>query len=120
MHGVFAQAILARQKTQHDEHNAHIQRDERGVMRALKLKGSVVVTNHNEPEAVIVPVEEYEAMLRIMHQAESKTASVLDDLRHRFDERLAVLKAADAGDRLRSVMRGPARLGGKVKVGSGY
>jgi prevent-host-death family protein len=92
----------------------------RGVMRALKLKGSVVVTNHNEPEAVIVPVEEYEAMLRIMHQAESKTASVLDELRHRFDERLAVLKAVDAGDRLRSVMRGPARLGGKVKAGSGY
>jgi len=92
----------------------------RGVMRAIKLSGKVVVTNHNEPEAVIIPVEEYEAMLRIMQQAESNNASVLDTLRHRFDERLMVLQAPDAGDRLRSVMRGPAKLGGKVKVGAGY
>ena len=92
----------------------------RGVMRAIKLSGKVVVTNHNEPEAVIIPVEEYEAMLRIMQQAESNNASALDALRQRFDERLAVLQAPDAGDRLRSVMRGPAKLGGKVKAGAGY
>jgi PHD/YefM family antitoxin component YafN of YafNO toxin-antitoxin module len=92
----------------------------RGVMRAIKLNGKVVVTNHNEPEAVIIAVEEYEAMLRIMQQAESKTESVLDALRHRFDERLTVLQAPDAGDRLRSVMRRPAKLGGKVKAGAGY
>lgn len=92
----------------------------RGVMRALRLNGSVVVTNHNEPEAVIVPVEEYEAMVRIMHQTEFKTATVLEELRNRFDERLMVLKGADASARLLSVMRGPAKLRGKVKAGAGY
>lgn len=92
----------------------------RGVMRAIKLSGKVVVTNHNEPEAVIILVEEYEAMVRIMQQAESNNASVLDSLRHRFNERLMVLQTPDASDRLRSVMRGPAKLGGKVKAGAGY
>ena len=92
----------------------------RGVMRAIKLSGKVVVTNHNEPEAVIILVEEYEAMVRIMQQAESNNASVLDALRHRFNERLMVLQTPDASDRLRSVMRGPAKLGGKVKAGAGY
>ncbi|HEY2396596.1 MAG TPA: type II toxin-antitoxin system prevent-host-death family antitoxin [Rudaea sp.] len=92
----------------------------RGVMRAIKLGGKVVVTNHNEPEAVIIAVDEYEAMLRIVRQAETNTASVLDALRQSFDERLMVLQAPDAGDRLRSVMRAPAKLGGKVKAGASY
>ena len=92
----------------------------RGVMRALRLGGSVVVTNHNEPEAVIVSVEDYEAMMRIMRQTESRNASVLEELRQRFDERLQGLKNADASDRLRTVMRTPAKLRGKVKAGTGY
>ena len=92
----------------------------RGVMRAIKLSGKIVVTNRNEPDAVIMAVEEYEEMRRIMQQAEPNTSSVLDALRHRFDERLTVLQTPDAGDRLRSVMHGPAKLGGKVKAGTGY
>lgn len=92
----------------------------RGVMKAIARKGKVVVTNHNEPEAVILSAEEYGAIMRALDDAGSKNESVLDDLRHRFDERLASLQSADAGDRLRSVMRGPARLGGKVKVGASH
>lgn len=92
----------------------------RGVMRTLTLKGKVVVTNHNEPEAVIIPAHEYSRLLQIVKQAESRTELELETLRRRFDERLAALQAPDAGDRLRSVMRGRARLGGKVKAGSSY
>jgi hypothetical protein len=47
-------------------------------------------------------------------------ASELKTLRRRFDERLAALRARDAGARLRSVMRRPARLGGRVKAAPGY
>lgn len=92
----------------------------RGVMKAVGRQGKLVVTNHNEPEAVILSTEEYDAMMQVMQQVESRKESALDTLRHRFDERLASLQADDAGDRLRSVMRGPAELNGKVKVGASY
>ncbi len=91
----------------------------RGVMRSMKTSGTILITHHNEPEAVIMPVAEYEAMMRIVHQAEAQSESVLDTLRQRFDERLASLQSADAGERLRTLMRAPAKLGGKVKTGTG-
>ena len=92
----------------------------RGVMKAIGRKGKVVVTNHNEPEAVILSAEEYGAIQQALREADAKTASALDTLRHRFDERLATLQKADAGDRLRAAMRGPAKLRGKVKVGASH
>ncbi len=92
----------------------------RGVMKAIGRQGKVVVTNHNEPEAVILSAEEYGAILQALQEAGSRTESALDTLRHRFDERLASLQAADAGDRLRGVMRRPAKLDGKVKVGTSH
>jgi PHD/YefM family antitoxin component YafN of YafNO toxin-antitoxin module len=92
----------------------------RGVMRTLREQGVVLVTNHDEPEAVIIRVNEYAGLLEVAEQAQSRTASDLDALRRRFDDRLAALRAPDAGARLRSVMRGPARLRGKVKAGTGY
>lgn len=92
----------------------------RGVMKTVGRKGKVVVTNHDEPEAVILSVEDYGAIVRALHEAGSRSDEALDALRDRFDERLASLQAADAAKRLRGVMRGPARLGGKVKAGSGH
>lgn len=92
----------------------------RGVMRAVGRKGKVVVTNHDEPEAVILSVEDYAAIVRALHEAGDRSEQALDALRARFDERLASLRAADAGSRLRGVMRGPAKLGGKVKAGASH
>lgn len=91
-----------------------------GVMRTVRLKGKVVVTHHNEPEAVILTAEAYAALVQAVRQAESKTESALDVLRDRFDQRLVVLEGKGAGDRLRSVMAEPARLDGKVKAGPVY
>ena len=92
----------------------------RGVMKAIGRKGKVVITNHSEPEAVILSAEEYDSIMRALQEATSRAEPALDALRQRFDERLASLQAADAGDRLRGLMRGPAKLGGKVKAGAGY
>jgi PHD/YefM family antitoxin component YafN of YafNO toxin-antitoxin module len=92
----------------------------RGVMRTLVEQGVVLVTNHDQPEAVIIPAKAYAALLEAATQAESRTASELDALRQRFDKRLAALGASDAGARLRSAVRGPARLRGKVKAGAGF
>lgn len=88
----------------------------RGVMKAIGRQGKVVVTNHNEPEAVILSAEEYGAILRALQHAAAQDELTLDALRQRFDERLASLQAADAGDRMRALIRRPATLGGKVKV----
>lgn len=92
----------------------------RGVMKAIARKGKVVVTNHSEPEAVILSVEEYGVILRALDAAGATQGSALDALRDRFDARLVSLQAADAGDRLRALAKGPARLAGKVKAGASH
>lgn len=92
----------------------------RGMMNALRSKGKLVVTNHDEPEAVIIPVEEYDALMHIVEQSEAQAESALAGLRKSFDERLAVLQDRSAATRLQSTIRGRAKLGGKVKAGSSY
>lgn len=92
----------------------------RGVMRALTAKGPVVVTNHSQPEAVILSAQDYELLITVVKASESRTETGLDTLRHRFDERLAVLRQDNAGDRLRAISKSPTTLRGKVKAGTGY
>lgn len=90
------------------------------MMNALRSKGKLVVTNHNEPEAVIIPAAEYDAIMQLLEQAKAQTESTLAGLRQTFDERLAVLQGQSAAARLQSTMRGSAKLRGRVKAGSGY
>ncbi|MGH8149268.1 MAG: type II toxin-antitoxin system prevent-host-death family antitoxin [Steroidobacteraceae bacterium] len=92
----------------------------RGMMKALRNTGKLLVTNHDEPEAVIVSVSEYDALMQIVERSEAQTESALAGLRSRFDERLAVLQSRSAASRLRSTLRRRAKLSGKVKAGSGY
>lgn len=92
----------------------------RGVMQTVDREGRVLITNHNRPEAIILSVEEYNALQSALRRAQSHGQSVLDSLRSRFDERLAVLQADDAAERMRKLIGKPARLGGKVKAGTGY
>jgi prevent-host-death family protein len=92
----------------------------RGVMKAVGSKGKVVVTNHNEPEAVILSTMEYAAIVQALDAVASTNTAALDALRRRFDERLAVLQADDSSDRLRTLIRQPAKLGGKVKAGASH
>lgn len=92
----------------------------RGLMRTLQAEGSLLVTNHDEPEAVILSVKDYAAFVRLAQQSEASTETALQVLRQRFDERLAALQGADAADRLRAIMGQPTRLDGTVKVGATY
>jgi prevent-host-death family protein len=92
----------------------------RGMMNLLRSKGKLLVTNHDEPEAVIIPVAEYDALMLLAEQSEAQTESALAGLRQSFDERLSVLQGRSAVTRLQSTIRGRAKLGGKVKAGSGY
>ncbi len=90
----------------------------RGVMKTVDREGKIVVTNHNEPEAVILSTDEYSAIVREL--ARSGDDAVLETLRHRFDECLAALQSTDVSDRLRELARAPARLDGRVKAGTGH
>lgn len=90
----------------------------RGVMQTVAAEGGVLVTNHDRPEAVILSIDTYEALLQAVEQARRQDAAALDTLRARFDERLAALRGDDAGDRLRAVMDAPAKLRGKVRAGA--
>jgi prevent-host-death family protein len=90
----------------------------RGVMLTIRDQGKVVVTNHGKPEAVIIAAEEYDAIMQIVREAESKAELALTALRQSFDDRLSALQGADAGTRLRSISRKRAKLGGKVRAGT--
>ena len=92
----------------------------RGMMNTLRSKGKLLVTNHDEPEAVIISAAEYDALMQIVEQSAAQTESALAGLRQSFDERLSVLQNRAAASRLQSTIRGRAKLGGKVKAGSGY
>jgi len=71
----------------------------RGMMKVLRSKGKLVVTNHDEPEAVIIPVAEYDAIMQLVEQSEAQTESALAGLRRTFDERLSVLQGRSAATR---------------------
>ena len=89
----------------------------RGVMNKVHANGSVVVSNHDTPQAVILSIAEYERMVEALQQASERSRPALDALRARFDLRIASLQSAAAGDDLRKLMKRPAKLDGKVKVG---
>lgn len=92
----------------------------RGMMRVVARHGKVVVTNHNTPEAVILSTSEYQALVEAAQAAQTQVPDSLEQLRQRFDARLATLDADDAGERLHTLAAQPARLGGQVKAGSGF
>lgn len=92
----------------------------RGVMKSVNSHGGVVVTNHNEPEAVILPVAEYERLLRRLQAAGDRDRAVLGELRAKYDARLAGLQEPGAGDRLRDILRKPLELDGKVIAGQDF
>lgn len=92
----------------------------RGVMRTVGRVGKVVVTNHSAPEAVILSIAEYDAMAQALQALARRDDVALERLRQRFDQRLAALKAADAGARLRAVLEHADSLAGEVKVGASF
>lgn len=84
----------------------------KGVMRSLAVSGRLVVTNHHEPEAVVLSIEQYHTLVSAAESAALAANDPLSALRRRFDERLSSLDALDAGERLHDLMRSPGSLAG--------
>lgn len=79
-----------------------------GIVREAVRHGEVIVTHHGKPQAVVVDVVAYAALVRRAQTNDPLQALVAD-----FDRRLAVLNTPGAGERLRRVAAGgiasPAR-----------
>ena len=91
----------------------------RGVMKSIGRLGKVVVTNHDQPEAVILSTAEYDLIVQALQAAANKDGDALEQLRRRFDQRLSALQAEDAADRLRALLE-RASLDGGVRAGRGH
>ncbi|MET0131550.1 MAG: type II toxin-antitoxin system prevent-host-death family antitoxin [Stenotrophomonas chelatiphaga] len=98
----------------------------RKVMQDVRDQQMVLVTNHNEPQAVIISAAQYQALQAEMAALQRNLASLreqapaLQELRRSFDARLASLDGAAAGSTARALLRTPARLKGKVQAGTGF
>ena len=92
----------------------------RGVMRTVGREGKVLVTNHDQPEAVILSTDEYQRLMQAAEGAQAQQDAALDTLRRRFDARLAALAEDGAADRLRAVLGASATLQGQVKAGDSH
>ncbi|PIQ36268.1 MAG: hypothetical protein COW59_13425 [Lysobacterales bacterium CG17_big_fil_post_rev_8_21_14_2_50_64_11] len=87
-----------------------------GCMTAVARSGKLVVTHHNAPDAVMLSIADYDTIVQALRDAAMPREAMLDALRQRFDERLAVVQTDDAGGRLRTLLRQPAKLGGEARV----
>lgn len=86
------------------------------LMRTVREKQALVITNHNHPEAVIVDIKAYQELLAKAAGTDS-TARVdeLERLRVDFDTRLAGLNR-DGG--LDKVLGQPIRRGRRLTLGT--
>jgi hypothetical protein len=60
----------------------------------------------------------HDAFMDLVKQLEAQTELALARLKQSFDERLVVFQGRFATTRLLSIIRGPAKLVGRVKAGS--
>lgn len=70
------------------------------VVRQVKAQGRVAITNHKEPELVVMSAEEYGRLMASLAEAAVHRERILASLAARFDESLAKLQAPDAHERI--------------------
>lgn len=86
------------------------------LVRNVRAKKAVLITNRNHPEVVVLDVDAYEKLLGAAQKGASETTreSVLTRLQWQFDGYLASLNESD---RLSTLLRAPAPVGKKIKLG---
>ncbi len=92
----------------------------RGIKRSVDAAGKLLMTSHDQPEAVILSLQEYRLLTELAAHAQRDNKNKLQRLSRAFDAELAVLKQPAAADRLRGAFAAPLRLKGKVIAGRGY
>jgi PHD/YefM family antitoxin component YafN of YafNO toxin-antitoxin module len=92
----------------------------RGVTRIVDAEGKVLMTNHDQPEALIMSLREYRRLTDLAQRVERDQQLGLEQRTRAFDAELEVLKQPDAGDRLRQAFGAALALHGEVIAGRGY
>lgn len=93
----------------------------RQFRKLLGETGRVVVTNHRDPEAVVLSLDEY-ARLQALEQecaalrAGQGTLSPVEELTRRFKQRMQERDESATADALRHALDRPTRPGGRLKV----
>ena len=90
----------------------------RGIMRSVDAAGQLLMTNHEQPEAVILSMQEYRLLTDLARSAQRDNELKLESLSRAFDAELAALQQPDAADRLRGAFDAPLVLHGKAKAAS--
>lgn len=92
----------------------------RGVMRLVAKNGTVLVTNHNQPEAVILPVDEYNRILQLLIDAGERDRIALEVLRKQYEARFDAPQTPETREKLRALLRSPLKLDGHIIAGEGF
>jgi PHD/YefM family antitoxin component YafN of YafNO toxin-antitoxin module len=92
----------------------------RGIMRSVDAAGKVLMTNHDQPEAVILSLREFRLLTELAERTQRENQSKLERLSRAFDAELALLRQPDAGDRLRQAFGAPLALNGEVIAGRSF
>jgi len=92
----------------------------RGVMATVRREGHLVITNHNIPEAVILPPEQYDRLVSAAEKGAEVADAKLNALQVRFRERMKLLHSEDAEARLSELMSQPMKLDGTVIAGETF
>ncbi len=86
-------------------------------MREVQTQGVLVITRPSRPEAVVLSVDGYLALVRMAQRAKLREAQHLAELSARFDQRLASLNAPQGHQALNAFMDESIELGGTLRAG---
>jgi len=89
----------------------------RSIMADVRRQGHMVITNHNLPEAVILPPEEYERLVNISRTALDQREQEIEALKLKFRERMQRLQEPGANEKLANLMSSYPKLDGRVLAG---
>jgi len=92
----------------------------RGIMADVRRQGHMLITNHNLPEAVILPPEEYERLTNISRAVLEQREQQIEALKMKFRERMKCLQEPGANEKLANLMSSYPKLEGRVLAGESY
>lgn len=79
------------------------------LMREVTLRGAMIVTHGDKPEAVVLSTDTYETLARMAEREQARKAQQLAKLNERLDEKLACLRSPNARQALDAFMNEPAK-----------
>lgn len=92
----------------------------RDVVREVRETGSIAITNHATVEMVLVDAATYQRLAAGAQAIQAREQSVLDQLNTQFNQRMAVLQAPDAADKVNALFERQGKLVQRPKAGASF